>query len=114
MSDFPVFTDRDPWIVTDRAGRILDWHPGAPGLLGYAERSMKGRSLLVAFNRDRPGDNVFQYVMLGHPVEREGEIRPRERRPVRVQYRIELADESPEAQPMLRWWFHGCDHAAPR
>jgi PAS domain S-box-containing protein len=106
VSDGDVFTDCDPWILTDDAGRILDWHPGALGLLGYTDRSVKGRSLPVAFNRDRPGDNLFQRVVLGHPVEREGEIRPRDRRPVRVQYRIELAEEATDARPILRWCFH--------
>ena len=100
-----MFTDGDPWILTDHAGRILDWHPAALRLLGYTERGMKGRSLLVAFNGDRPSDNVLQHVMLGHPVERAGAIRPRDRRPARVHYRIELVEGS-DACPILRWCFH--------
>lgn len=93
------------WFETEHDGAIIDWSPEALSLLGYRAKAAPGRLLPVLFIEDRPNAEHLTRVMLGHPVDRVGTIRPRERRGVRVQYRIELAADSTKERPILRWSF---------
>jgi PAS domain-containing protein len=90
------------WIETDDAGRVTGSSPAAVLLTGYSPRSLQGRELPILFIKDRPGPTQLRHVMLGHPVERESWIRPRERRAVHVRYRIELIQAN-GLNPTLRW-----------
>lgn len=97
----------DLWIDTDHQGRILEASAAAlSALLGYSARTVQGRLLPIMLLDNRPNDTHFHHVMLGHPVDREGTIRPREQRGVRVCYRIVLAPNSTDRAPVLRWTFH--------
>ena len=96
----------DLWIDTDHQGRILDGSTEALStLLGYTTRSAPGRLLPIMLLDNRPNDTHFHHVMLGHPIDRDGTIRPREQRGVRVCYRIALAPDSTDRRPILRWTF---------
>ena len=93
------------WIETDGTGTITQSGATAMLLTGYSARSLRGRPLQIMFVKDRPGSTQFRHVLLGHPVERQGWIRPRERRAIHVRYRIELIRESKSLSPTLRWTF---------
>lgn len=96
----------DLWIDTDQEGRILEASAEALStLLGYGARNAQGHLLPIMLLDHRPNDTHFHQVMLGHPVEREGLIRPRDQRGVRVGYRIALAPDSTDRRPILRWTF---------
>lgn len=93
------------WIETDGTGTITQSGAAAILLTGYSARSLRGRTLQIMFVKDRPGPTQFRHVLLGHPVERQGWIRPRERRAIHVRYRIELIREPKGLSPTLRWTF---------
>ena len=59
----------------------------------------------MMFLSDRPSGQQLAHALLGHPVERIGVIRPRERRGVSVRYRIELVRDAPPGETVLRWTF---------
>lgn len=99
-----------PWPAelcfdTDQFGAIIAWTEEALRLIRYEAKGAAGRSLALFFGYDRPGTDQFEHVLRGHPIERDGVIRPRERRPVPVRYRIELAPDSTDRFPILRWTF---------
>lgn len=98
-------TPPDLWFDTEHDGRILDWSPDALTLIGYSDGGAKGRSLPLMFIGSRPLEAHLTRVMFGHPLERDGIIRPRDRRGVPVTYRIALADGSTDKRPVLRWTF---------
>ena len=96
----------DLWIDTDHQGRILEGSVEALStLLGYTARSARGRLLPIMLIDNRPNDTHFHHVMRGHHVDREGMIRPREQRGLRVCYRITLAPDSTDRRPILHWTF---------
>ena len=95
----------DLWIETTPEGRILDWCADALELIGYSARAAEGRWLPLQFVKNRPREAHLIHALLGHPVERHGTIRPRDRREVQVSYRIALADHSTKLRPVLRWTF---------
>ena len=95
----------DLWIETDHEGRILQCSAGGHTLIGYSKRSARGRLLPILLLENRPTDAQLLHVMFGHSVEREGSIRPKEKGPVRVSYRIALAPSSTASRPVLRWTF---------
>jgi PAS domain-containing protein len=95
----------DLWIDTDRSGLILDCSLAALSLLAYSFKGAIGRDLSLMFLADRPSGQQLAHALLGHPVEREGVIRPRERRGVSVRYRIELQPDDNGGQAVLRWTF---------
>jgi len=90
------------WIETDGEGRVTGSSPAAVLFTGYSPRSLQGRELPIMFIKERPGPTQLRHVMLGHPVERDSWIRPRERRAVHVRYRIELI-QADGSNPTLRW-----------
>ena len=93
------------WIDTDQNGLILDWSPEALTLVGYAAKSARFRVLALSLLGDRPPPGRLARVLLGHPFEHEGAIRPRDRRAIAIRYRIAVAPHSSDAQPVLRWTF---------
>jgi PAS domain-containing protein len=93
------------WIDTDRSGLIVACSFEALSLLAYSPKGALGRDLAVMFLSDRPSALQLAHALLGHPVEREGVIRPRERRGVSVRYRIELLSENNSEEAVLRWTF---------
>jgi PAS domain-containing protein len=95
----------DLWIDTDHRGLILGCSSEALSLLAYSPKGALGRDLAMMFLSDRPSGLQLAHALLGHPVEREGVIRPRERRGVSVRYRIELLSENNSGRAVLRWTF---------
>jgi hypothetical protein len=93
----------DLWIETDQYGLILGCGETAPQFLGYTAGGIRGRSLLLMFLGDRPGPYQFGRVMSGHPIEREGVIRPQDDRARTIKYRIQLAPHSFDDRPVFRW-----------
>ena len=86
---------------TDQFGAIIAWTEEALRLIRYGAKGAAGRSLALFFGYDRPGRDQFEHVLRGHPIERDGVIRPRECRPVPVRYRIELAPDSTDRFPIF-------------
>jgi hypothetical protein len=60
--------------------------------------------LIVMFAQDRPLPWMLEGVVMGHTIDREGQLRPKDRKAVKVVYRIERVD-SRDGQPVLRWTF---------
>ena len=101
---FPPFSLNEAWIETDANGIVIGASPAGAQLTGYSTRSVQGRALPILFVKDRPGPAQLRYVTLGHSVERDSWIRPRERRAIHVRYRIDLAQSTPP-NIVLRWTF---------
>jgi PAS domain-containing protein len=95
------------WIETTALGDIVAWSDSGPASLGYSARTLGGRSLIVMFVQNRPQPSMLAPALMGHPIEREGRLRPKDRRAVDVVYRIERVDDSRDGQPVLRWTFVG-------
>ena len=68
-----------------------------------------GRSLLHMLVPERPTDVQLDLAMRGFPVEHECTLRPKERRGMRVHYRLEAAPPSTYRRPILRWTFTRLD-----
>ena len=99
----------DMWIDTDLAGDIIEWAPDALVLLAYSSSAVPGRSLPMMFIKNRPSFEDLKLVPRIGLIVREGIIRPRDRRGIRVRYAIELAPGSTDQQPILRWTFERAD-----
>jgi hypothetical protein len=93
------------WIDTTLDGEIVGWSENGPPALGFSSRHLAGRSLITMFICDRPSPSTLDHVVLGHPVERSGQFRPKDRRAVPITYRIERVSDSRDGQPVLRWTF---------
>jgi PAS domain-containing protein len=100
---------RDVWIDTDPTGIVIQSSREAVFLTGYSSRFLRGRLLPILFVDDRPRPAEFRLVALGHPIERAGWMRPKERRAIHVAYRIALAPDSTDRSPIFRWTFQRID-----
>jgi hypothetical protein len=100
---------RDVWIDTDPTGIVIESSRDAVFLTGYSSRFLRGRLLPILFVDDRPRPAEFRLVALGHPIERAGWMRPKERRAIHVAYRIALAPDSTDRSPIFRWTFQRID-----
>lgn len=53
----------DSAVLVDRAGRILDWNPGATHLFGYSKREVLGRSINLIYHQNHPFPKLIQEIL---------------------------------------------------
>jgi DNA-binding response OmpR family regulator len=100
--------DSEIEVVTDRSGLIVDASPAGARLLNGTVRGVLRRNLLVYFEQHRETwRTALVRALAGEPMSLAGRLRPKDRRPVRVQVRIErvVAD----GWAAIRWTFHSSD-----
>jgi hypothetical protein len=95
----------DVWILTDAAGFVQTCSPAAVALVGYSARGARGRELPNMFVGQRPRLSELLSAAQGTTIERDATFRPNDRKALRVHFRVERADPSPDGQILLRWTF---------
>lgn len=96
--------DVDAWIVTDDRGVMMEISGPGHRLLNLSARGALGRSLPPFFDGER--HQVFMDMtraLDGQVVQREGQLRPRDRRPFTVVYELCREPASAGGGPRLRW-----------
>jgi CheY-like chemotaxis protein len=94
----------ETWLVTDARGVILEASSLGAHLLSASQRGLRQRSLIVFFEHDRDGwRDAMVRADRGERIVRSGHIRPKERRPVRVQVQIQKTRDP--GGPSLLWSF---------
>jgi len=100
--------DSDIEVVTDKSGFIVDATPAGARLLNGTVRGVQRRSLIVYFEQHREAwRTALVRALAGEHISLTGRLRPKDRRPVNVQVRIErvVAD----GWAALRWTFHASE-----
>lgn len=96
----------DLWIETDHNGVIVGWAADIVRLTGYSARSMFGLLLKIMFSADGPVSGRISVGMMDQPEQREGVIRSRDHRTIRVRYRSGPAPHSSDmSRTIMRWTF---------
>jgi len=93
------------WVVTDLYGRLLQASLEAAAMLNLTIAGLRNRQLLMFFDGEREHwRDAIRAAASGLMVDREGSMRPRERRPVFVRAEITKAHD-PFAGDALLWTF---------
>lgn len=93
------------WVVTDAYGMLLEASPQAAEMLNLTTTGLRWRQLLVFFDGERDHwRQALRAAAAGLMVDREGAVRPRERRPVRVRAEITQAHDWLNTNAVL-WTF---------
>ena len=93
------------WVVTDAYGMLLEASPEAAELLNLTASGLRWRQLLVLFDGGREHwRQALRDAAAGLMVDREGALRPRERRPVRVRAEITQTQDGLDRNAVL-WRF---------
>jgi PAS domain-containing protein len=78
-----------PWVMTDPHGMLLESNRAAARLLNLSVTGLRNRQLLLFFDGDREQwRQALRSAAAGLMVDREGAVRPRDRRPIRVRAEI--------------------------
>jgi CheY-like chemotaxis protein len=96
--------DADAWIVTDDRGVMLEISGPGHRLLNLSARGALGRNLPPFFDGER--HQVFidmTRALDGQVVQREAQLRPRDRRPFTVVYEVSREPATTSAVPRLLW-----------
>ncbi len=94
----------DTWLVTDARGVILEASSLGAHLLSASQRGLRQRNLIVFFEHDRDGwRDAMVRADRGERIVRSGHLRPKERRPIRVQVQIQKTRDP--GGPSLLWSF---------
>ena len=103
------------WVVTDAYGILLEASPEAAEMLNLSTTGLRSRQLLVFFDGDREQwRQALCAAAAGLMVDREGSVRPRERRPLRIRAEISKAHGCLNHNAVL-WTFTELDaHRAGR
>lgn len=90
------------WVVTDRYGLMLEASREAADMLNLSVAGLRHRQLLVFFDGEREGwRQALVAAAAGAMVDREGAVRPREKRPLLVSAEITTARDG----DALLWTF---------
>jgi PAS domain-containing protein len=82
------------WVVTDPYGLLLDASPEAAEMLNLTTTGLRCRQLLVFFDGEREHwRQALGAAAAGLMVDREGAVRPRDKRPLRVRAEISKAHD---------------------
>ena len=104
-SDDSVIVSGVSWVVTDAYGMLLEASPEAAELLNLTTNGLRCRQLLVFFDGGREHwSQALRAAAAGLTIDREGALRPRERRPLRVRAEITRAHDWPDSNAVL-WIF---------
>ena len=93
------------WVITDAYGMLLEASREAARMLNLSRTGLRSRQLLVFFDGDREHwRQALRAAAAGLMVAREGVVRPREKRPVRVRAEITKAHDWVSSHALL-WTF---------
>ena len=93
------------WVITDAYGMLLEASREAAKMLNLSRTGARSRQLLVFFDGDREHwRQALRAAAAGLRVAREGAVRPREKRPVRVRAEITKAHDWVSSNAVL-WTF---------
>ena len=93
------------WVMTDAHGLVLQASRAAAELLNVSISGLRHRQLLTFFDGEREHwRRALAAAAGGLMVDREGPMRPREKRPVRVRAEITKSRAETEADALL-WTF---------
>jgi len=94
-----------PWVVTDLYGMLLEASREAADMLNLSVAGLRSRQLLVFFDGEREHwRSALRAAASGLMVDREGALRPRDKRPVLVRAEIIKAPDWRDC-PALLWTF---------
>jgi DNA-binding response OmpR family regulator len=95
------------WVITDSVGLILEVSAEAAHMLGLSAGHLRGRLLLTYFDGNRvEWSRALVQAHAGQVVERDGRLRPRDRRPLLISAVLATARDYPIAGAVL-WTFRG-------
>ena len=93
------------WVITDLYGALLEASREAANMLNLSTTGLRSRQLLVFFDGEREDwRQALRAAAAGLMVAREGAVRPREKRPVRVRAEITKAPDWVTSNAVL-WTF---------
>ena len=82
------------WVVTDACGTLLEASPEAAEMLNLTTNGLRWRQLLVFLDGGREHWlQALRAAAAGLMVDREGALRPRDKRPLRVRVEITRAHD---------------------
>ena len=82
------------WVVTDAYGMLLEASPEAAEMLNLTTTGLRWRQLLVFFDGGREHWlQALRAAAAGLMIDREGALRPRDKRPLRVRVEITRAHD---------------------
>ena len=95
--DGPGFDGHDAgvnWVITDPFGMLLEASRGAAAMLNLSKTGLRSRQLLTFFDGEREHWlQALRAAAAGLMVDREGALRPRDKRPVFVRAEISKAPD---------------------
>jgi hypothetical protein len=104
-NDFSVDEAGVSWVVTDLYGMLLEASREAADMLNLSVTGLRSRQLLVFFDGEREHwRQALRAAAAGLMVDREGAVRPRDKRPVHVRAEITKAPDWRDGDALL-WTF---------
>jgi hypothetical protein len=114
VDDFDVKDIGVSWVVTDLYGMLLEASREAASMLNLSVAGLRSRQLLVFFDGEREHwGQALRAAAAGLMVDREGTLRPRDKRPRLVRAEITRAQDWQDGDALL-WTFSEPDRAAAR
>ena len=93
------------WVVTDLYGMLLEASRDAAAMLNLSVTGLRSRQLLTFFDGDREHwRQALRAAAAGLMVDREGALRPRDKRPVVIRAEITKAQDWVDREALL-WTF---------
>lgn len=115
VDDFDLNNIGVKWVVTDVYGLLLEASREAADMLNLSVAGLRRRQLLVFFDGEREHwRQALRAAAAGMMVDREGAVRPRDRRPLVVRAEITKARDWRDGDALL-WTFtepESCEAAA--
>jgi PAS domain-containing protein len=105
VNDFSVKDIGVNWVVTDLYGMLLEASREAADMLNLSVTGLRSRQLLVFFDGEREHwRQALHAAAAGLMVDREGAVRPRDKRPRQVRAEIVKAPDRRDGDALL-WTF---------
>jgi hypothetical protein len=93
------------WVITDAHGLLLEASREAAAMLNLSMSGLRSRQLLVFFDGERESwRQALRAAASGLTVDREGAVRPREKRPRRISVEISKTQDW-RGQSAVLWTF---------
>lgn len=105
MNDVETSDQGVRWVVTDAYGLLLEASREAAEMLNLSTTGLRSRQLLVFFDGEREyWREALRAAAGGLMVDREGAVRPREKRPRRIKVEISKTHDRLDRDAVL-WTF---------
>ena len=105
VRDFDLNDIGVKWVVTDLYGLLREASPEAAHLFNLSAAGLRGRELLVFFDGEREHwRQALRAAAAGMMVDREGTVRPRDRRPLFIRAEITRTRDWRHGETLL-WTF---------